>query len=64
MLEPDAEAYYGSPDNGSLVDPDGNPLDRPGETIRPDEVIIDPPLVEGDGKAPVDLMPQPDRPNQ
>ncbi|MFW2850997.1 transglycosylase domain-containing protein [Sphingomonas sp. TX0543] len=25
QLEPDAESYYGSPDNGMFVDPDGNP---------------------------------------
>jgi penicillin-binding protein 1A len=64
MLEPDAEAYYGTPDNGSLVDPDGNPLGQPGETTRTEEVIIDPVPAEASGKAPVDLMPQPDRPNQ
>lgn len=26
QLEPDAESYYGAPDNGMLVDPDGNPV--------------------------------------
>ncbi|MCW6531468.1 MULTISPECIES: PBP1A family penicillin-binding protein [Sphingomonas] len=26
QLEPDAESYYGGPDNGLFVDPDGNPV--------------------------------------
>ncbi|WEK44994.1 MAG: PBP1A family penicillin-binding protein [Candidatus Sphingomonas colombiensis] len=26
QLEPDAESYYGIPDNGMFVDPDGNPI--------------------------------------
>ncbi|MFT3976409.1 MAG: PBP1A family penicillin-binding protein [Sphingomonas bacterium] len=30
QLEPDAESYYGEPDNGVFVDPDGNPVSGPG----------------------------------
>jgi penicillin-binding protein 1A len=29
QLEPDEEAYFGSPDNGMMVDPDGNPIGDP-----------------------------------
>ncbi|HEX8419392.1 MAG TPA: penicillin-binding protein, partial [Sphingomonas sp.] len=34
QLEPDEESYFGNPDNGMMVDPDGNPIatdaERPG----------------------------------
>ena len=30
--EPDDEAWYQSPDNAQFVDPDGNPIERPGDS--------------------------------
>ncbi|GAA0725833.1 transglycosylase domain-containing protein [Sphingomonas japonica] len=36
QLEPDAESYYGEPDNGLFVDEDGNPIVEPGMGV-PDE---------------------------
>lgn len=35
MLEPDEEAYFGTPDNGSFVDENGNPIDNPGASADP-----------------------------
>lgn len=67
QLEPDAEAYYGEPQNAppeSFVDPDGNPIDASPKT----EVIIeeDPVTVKrgtDETGLPTDLIPQAARPN-
>ncbi|MBB5684074.1 transglycosylase domain-containing protein [Sphingobium boeckii] len=37
QLEPDEEAYYGGPDDTQFVDEDGNPVERPGTGIGPDD---------------------------
>ena len=49
QLEPDEESYFGDPDNGMMVDPDGNPIERDAE--RPgsaDDIggYDDPPVVQ------------------
>ncbi len=44
QLEPDAEAYFGSPDNGMFVDADGNPLPEKGgnpDPAAPEEKSVD-----------------------
>ncbi|UIJ45706.1 PBP1A family penicillin-binding protein [Sphingomonas cannabina] len=65
QLEPDDEAYLGQPDNGMMVDPDGNPLEP-----APDDFAIpepgtgtenQPPLPEGGGEQ---LQPPPQRLDQ
>ena len=48
QLEPDAESYYGSPDNSTFVDPDGYPVDAPPATepqqpdFGPERPIVQP----------------------
>jgi penicillin-binding protein 1A len=67
QLEPDEEAYFGRPDEGTFVDSDGNPIDQPGETPTVEEIERDAVRVERGGdapKPPTDLMSQEDRPNQ
>ena len=67
QLEPDQEAYFGEPDTGTFVDGDGNPIDQPTNAPTVDEMNRDAVKVERGGdapKAPTDLMPQEERPNQ
>ena len=67
QLEPDSEAYLGAPDNQMFVDPDGNPIEPPGETPVVDENDRDTVKVDRGGdapKPPTDLMPQEPRENQ
>ena len=67
QLEPDQEAYFGEPDTGAFVDGDGNPIDQPTNAPTVDEMNRDAVKVERGGdapKAPTDLMPQEERPNQ
>ena len=67
QLEPDEEAYFGTPDNGAFVDGDGNPIDLPTDAPKVDEMNRDAVKVERGGdapKPPTDLMPQVDRQNQ
>lgn len=62
QLEPDAETYFGSPDNGVFVDDDGNPVgDR---TTTPEAVVSNPGAPDESGNPPSDLLPQAARPNQ
>lgn len=43
QLEPDAESYYGSPDNATYVDDDGNPVDTaPAPPAQPDTPVFGP----------------------
>jgi penicillin-binding protein 1A len=37
QLEPDEESYFGQPDNGAMVDGDGNPLQQAPEPPQPDD---------------------------
>jgi penicillin-binding protein 1A len=64
QLEPDAEAYYGVPENEIFVDPDGNPSEEaPGKT---EEIIEEPVVIKrgsDDSSEPTDLLPQAVRPN-
>jgi penicillin-binding protein 1A len=67
QLEPDEEAYFGRPDEGGFVDDDGNPIEKPTNGPSIEEIERDAVRVERGGdspKAPADLMPQEDRPNQ
>jgi penicillin-binding protein 1A len=50
QLEPDEEAYFGSPDNGTFVDGDGNPLPGGGGEVIDTRRVPDTeaPAVEGD----------------
>ena len=66
QLEPDAEAYYGEPQNETLesfVDPDGNPIDA---TPKTEEIFEEPVTVKRGSEEPdlpTDLIPQAARPN-
>ncbi|WP_298671037.1 transglycosylase domain-containing protein [uncultured Sphingomonas sp.] len=59
QLEPDAESYYGGPDNAMFVDPDGNPIGAipgypdAGQPPAPDRAAPRPdrPQVDDDGNA-------------
>ena len=65
QLEPDEEAYFGSADNGTFVDADGNPVGERGETPTTAEEIVGEPVIPDDsGRPPSDLLPQAARPNQ
>jgi penicillin-binding protein 1A len=67
QLEPDEEAYFGKPDEGTFVDGDGNPIDQPTDGPTIEEIERDAVRVERGGdapKPPTDLMSQEDRPNQ
>jgi penicillin-binding protein 1A len=50
QLEPDEEAYFGSPDNGTFVDGDGNPLPGGGDEVIDTRRVPDTeaPAAEGD----------------
>ena len=52
QLEPDEESYFGQPDNGALVDPDGNPIAQGGEQPQTDDEQAAPDEA-GDDRAPV-----------
>ena len=49
QVEPDEESYYGEPDNGVFVDPDGNPVGQPAAPGQGDYVT---PGEEGDEAPP------------
>ena len=62
QLEPDAEAYFGTPDNGVFVDADGNPVgDVPNTT---EDMVSNPGAPDESGDPPSELLPQAARPNQ
>jgi len=52
QLEPDNEAYFGNPDNGSFVDNDGNPIEPQVEPPSLEELESDAVKVERGGDAP------------
>lgn len=66
QLEPDAESYYGGPDNGLFVDPDGNPVTGgipgagPGDRQPPRSEHLE---IDDDGN-PIIPSPQPERLDQ
>ncbi|MBV8238199.1 MAG: PBP1A family penicillin-binding protein [Sphingomonas sp.] len=66
QLEPDAESYYGGPDNGLFVDPDGNPVPGgipgagPGDRQPPRSEHLE---IDDDGN-PIIPSPQPERLDQ
>ncbi len=67
QLEPDEEAYFGTPDEGAFVDGDGNPIEQPTDAATVEEIERDAVRVERGGdapKPPADLLPQEERPNQ
>jgi len=62
QLEPDEEAYFGRPDNGTFVDADGNPVgDHPATA---EDMVSNPGAPDESGSPPSELLPQSDRPNQ
>jgi len=62
QLEPDEEAYFGGPDNGTFVDADGNPVgDHPSTA---EDFVANPGAPDESGRPPSELLPQDDRPNQ
>ena len=67
QLEPDEEAYFGTPDEGAFIDGDGNPIEQPTDAAIVEEIERDAVRVERGGDAPnppADLLPQEERPNQ
>ena len=62
QLEPDEEAYFGGPDNGTFVDADGNPVGEPART--PENMVSNPGAPDVSGNPPSELMPEAARPNQ
>ena len=60
QLEPDEEAYFGSPDAGDFVDADGNPVaSGTNETVTTvEEVNSDAPVPEADGGKIVNILPE------
>ncbi len=62
QLEPDEEAYFGGPDNGTFVDADGNPVGEPART--PENMVSNPGAPDDSGNPPSELMPEAARPNQ
>ena len=67
QLEPDEEAYFGTPDEGAFIDGDGNPIEQPTDAAIVEEIERDAVRVDRGGdapKPPADLLPQEERPNQ
>lgn len=67
QLEPDEEAYFGTPDEGAFIDGDGNPIEQPTDAATVEEIERDAVRVDRGGdapKPPTDLMSQEERPNQ
>ena len=62
QLEPDAEAYFGAPDNGVFVDADGNPVGEVPNTAE--DLVSNPGAPDESGNPPSELLPQAARPNQ
>lgn len=61
QLEPDEEAYFGTPNNDSLVDGDGNPIEPSTDPPTAAQIESDAVKVErgrDETKAPADLLPQ------
>jgi penicillin-binding protein 1A len=48
QLETDEQAYIGTPDNGSFVDDNGMPIDKPGNRPKDDPQVADPDAPEFD----------------
>ncbi len=62
QLEPDAEAYFGTPDDGVFVDADGNPVGEVPNTAE--DIVSNPGAPDESGNPPSELLPQAARPNQ